>query len=91
MAGDDNRMTILAEERAAFMTMRDDLIRAGRRGYAVVQNRQLVEVSASWEEAFDHAIKRFGTKTPFLIERIEERITAEAPALVLGLLDPKLP
>lgn len=89
--GMNDRLEALAQEKQAFDAMQADLRRRHGTGFAVVHAGELFQVYATRDEAFDAAVRNFGTTTPFLVERIERREEAEAPALVLGLVDAKAP
>ena len=87
----DARLDRWLEDAAAFEALRSDLRRRHGTGQALVHDRQLVGVFASWDDAFAAGLRQFGTGANFLIRRIEEDDIAEAPALVLGLMDAKVP
>ena len=79
-------MAELADEVKAFDAMRDQLIADHGSGFAVLRAGKLFGVFESRDDAFDAALKKFGTKTTFLIRRIDADEELEAPALALGLL-----
>lgn len=83
-------MAALADEARAFESMKANLRRQRVRGFAVVHQQQLHGTFESWDAAYTDAIRRFGTKTPFLIRSIDQEESIEAPALVLGLLDAEM-
>jgi hypothetical protein len=82
---------MLDEEMRTFELMRADLLRAHPGEYVVIQGTKLIGVYAFDEEAFVDAMLHLGRSRPFLLRRISiEDESLDAPALVLGLLDPKL-
>jgi hypothetical protein len=88
----DQRLAHLDNDERAFIAMRDELIRQYGIGHAVIQAGKLFGVYSTADEAFEVAIRTFGTRTPFFIRNIAAgQPPIEAPALVLGLIDSKIP
>lgn len=88
---EEERILAIEQEQAVFEARRAEIERTHRSGHVVFQGGEVVQVCSSWREAFDAALEKFGRWTPFLIKQIGVDETVRAPALVLGLMDSRLP
>ena len=78
-------------EQKAFARRLPDLLRTSRGKIAVLHASKLVGVYDTEDEAFRSGLSQFGLDEPFLLRTIQPEREDEAPALVMGLIDAKLP
>ena len=78
-------------EQRAFTRRLPELLRTSRGKIAVFHASKLIGVYETEDEAFRSGLSRFGLDEPFLLRTIEPERQEEAPALVMGLIDAKLP
>jgi hypothetical protein len=78
-------------EQKAFSRRLPELLRTSRGKVAVFHASKLVGIYDTEDEAFRSGLTKFGLGEPFLLRTIEPERQEEAPALVMGLIDAKLP
>ena len=70
----------------AFRARLPELLAKYRGKYAVIRDGKVQGIFGSLEEAYRHALERFGIDGRFIIQRIEEeRVEYFSPTHVLGL------
>lgn len=87
----DRQLEQLEREEEAFLEMRETLIQSHGRGVAVIQGGALAGVFPTDDAAFEFAMTKFGRRASFLIRSIQTDRILDAPALVMGYMDAKLP
>ena len=76
----------VVREYEAFRAKLPELLAKYRGKYAVVRGGEVQGIFDSLEEAYRHALERFGIDGRFIIQRIEEeRVEYFSPTHVLGL------
>ena len=85
-------MELLRTERSTFARMLPQLLASARGKYAVVVGNKLVGTFDDHRTGFREGLKVAGPDRAFLVQEIREhQELMDAPALVLGLIDPTLP